>query len=270
MLRKGLGCYIPLMRVDSKFFNRKRKNTEVAYKALEDGPYVFGNITHTGSMFTQEPGKSLVSVYNRFAQLMNDLERNNIEVFHTVSVDSFDDLFGYLSQFEKLVNDSRANKNQAVVQGDRVNIQSRNSGNVGRNNRRAYVQGEVVEGMNDTNETANDEAGGILTDEQNDFLFADASRMEEIEELSANICLMARIQPADQNSDVCQAMCLHLEIALNAFCRDQVKPLLNELLDHFDGFQNLFQRDIKEMKDAFEQNDVYLDEIGSRASLMIC
>ncbi|GJT26030.1 hypothetical protein Tco_0895967 [Tanacetum coccineum] len=46
-----------------------------------------------------------------------------------------------------------------------------------------------------------DEAGVILTNEQNDFLFADASRMEEIEELSANICLMARIQPADQNSD---------------------------------------------------------------------
>ncbi|GJY18093.1 retrovirus-related pol polyprotein from transposon TNT 1-94 [Tanacetum coccineum] len=51
------------------------------------------------------------------------------------------------------------------------------------------------------------------------------------------------------------------EIALNAFCRDQVKPLLNELLDHFDGFQNLFQRDIKEMKDAFEQNDSLHDEL---------
>ncbi|GKF33784.1 integrase, catalytic region, zinc finger, CCHC-type containing protein, partial [Tanacetum coccineum] len=46
-----------------------------------------------------------------------------------------------------------------------------------------------------------DEAGVILTDEQNDFLFADASRMEEIEELSANICLMTRIQPTNFDSN---------------------------------------------------------------------
>ncbi|GJR15177.1 retrovirus-related pol polyprotein from transposon TNT 1-94 [Tanacetum coccineum] len=307
-----------------------------------------------------ERGEALVSVYNRFAQLMNDLERNNMN-FPTVTintkflnslqpewlkyvtqvrlakqltVDSFDDLFDYLQQFEKLVNASRAKKlekshdplalvahtgsssrqtssyyvthptsvvdyddeyqqddvhnnsedplvsamlllakaitqnfsnptnnrlrassntrNQAIIQGDRVNIQSRNSGNTGRNSRRAYVQEEVVEGMNAPKETGNvqrtlrtpssgntstvqcyncsgkghyarncpkprvrdskyfmeqmllakqDEAGVILTDEQNDFLFADASRMEEIEELSANICLMARIQPADHTSD---------------------------------------------------------------------
>ncbi|GJT82617.1 retrovirus-related pol polyprotein from transposon TNT 1-94 [Tanacetum coccineum] len=251
-----------------------------------------------------------------------------------LKVDSFDDLFDYLQQFEKLVNASRAKKlekshdplalvahtgsssrntssyyvthptsvvdyddeyqqddvqtnsedplasamlllaraitqnfsnptnnrlrtssntrNQAIIQGDRVNIQSRNSGNTGRNTRRAYVQEEVVEGSNAQNETENvqrtlrtsssgntstvqcyncsgkghyarncpkprvrdskyfmeqmllakqDEAGVILTDEQNDFLFADASRMEEIEELSANICLMARIQPANNTSD---------------------------------------------------------------------
>ncbi|GKB58124.1 retrovirus-related pol polyprotein from transposon TNT 1-94 [Tanacetum coccineum] len=46
-----------------------------------------------------------------------------------------------------------------------------------------------------------DEAGVILTDEQNDFLFVDASRIEEIEESSANICLMARIQPVKLDSD---------------------------------------------------------------------
>ncbi|GJX45939.1 retrovirus-related pol polyprotein from transposon TNT 1-94 [Tanacetum coccineum] len=251
-----------------------------------------------------------------------------------LTVDSFDDLFDYLQQFEKLVNASRAKKlekshdplalvahtgsssrntssyyvthptsvvdyddeyqqddvqtnsedplasamlllaraitqnfsnptnnrlrtssntrNQAIIQGDRVNIQSRNSGNTGRNTRRAYVQEEVVEGSNAQNETGNvqrtlrtsssgntstvqcyncsgkghyarncpkprvrdskyfmeqmllakqDEAGVLLTDEQNDFLFADASRMEEIKELSANICLMARIQPANNTSD---------------------------------------------------------------------
>ncbi|GJU54944.1 retrovirus-related pol polyprotein from transposon TNT 1-94 [Tanacetum coccineum] len=47
-----------------------------------------------------------------------------------------------------------------------------------------------------------DEEGKILTDEQNDFLFTDASSMEEIEELSANICLMAKIQPANFDFDV--------------------------------------------------------------------
>ncbi|GJR43892.1 ribonuclease H [Tanacetum coccineum] len=264
--------------------------------------------TNEFDQFVAEPGESLVSVYNRFAQLMNDLERNNMK-FPTVSVntkflnslqpewlkyvtqvrlakkltvDSFDDLFDYLSQFEKLVNASREKKlekshdplalvahtgssskntssyyvthpssvvdydeeyeqddvhnhsedpptllclNQAVVQGDRVNIQSKNSGNVRRNNRRAYVQEEVVEGMNATNEIANVQrivrtptpsntstgqcynCGGKghyarnCPKPRNDFLFVDASRMEEIEELSANICLMARIQPADQNSD---------------------------------------------------------------------
>ncbi|GJX40192.1 retrovirus-related pol polyprotein from transposon TNT 1-94 [Tanacetum coccineum] len=143
-------------------------------------------------------------------------------------------------------------RNQEIIQGDRVNIQSRNSGNTERNTRRAYVQEEVVEGSNAQNETGNvqrtirtsssgntstvqcyncsgkghyvrnypkpivrdskyfleqmllaklDEAGVILTNEQNDFLFVDASRMEEIEELSANICLMARIQPTNNTSD---------------------------------------------------------------------
>ncbi|GJY12720.1 retrovirus-related pol polyprotein from transposon TNT 1-94 [Tanacetum coccineum] len=143
-------------------------------------------------------------------------------------------------------------RNQAIIQGDIVNIQSRNSGNTGRNSRQAYVQEEVVMGMNAPNETGNvqrtlrtpssgntltvqcyncsgkghyarncpkprvhdskyfmeqillakqDEASVILTDEQNNFLFADASRMEEIEELGVNICLMARIQPADHTSN---------------------------------------------------------------------
>ncbi|GJR13491.1 putative reverse transcriptase domain-containing protein [Tanacetum coccineum] len=317
--------------------------------------------TNEFDQFVAEPGEALVSVYNRFAQLMNGLERNkmifpivtvNTKLLNSLqpewlkyvtqvclakrlTVDSFDDLFDYLQQFEKLVNASRAKKlekshdplalvahtssssrntssyyvthptsvvdyddeyqqddvqtnyedplasamlllaqaitqnlsnptnnrlctlsntrSQAIIQGDRVNIQSMNYGNTGRNTRRAYVQEEVVKGSNAQNETENvqrtlrtsssgntstvqcynysgkghyarncpkprvrdskyfmeqmllakqDEAGVIFIDEQNDFLFADASRMEEIKELSANICLIARIQPADNTSDV--------------------------------------------------------------------
>ncbi|GJY97553.1 hypothetical protein Tco_0514463 [Tanacetum coccineum] len=245
--------------------------------------------------FVVELGEALVSVYNlRLAKRLTE--------------DSYDDLFDYLQQFEKLVNASRAKKlekshdplalvahkgsssrtsspyyvthpssvvdydddyqgdivqnnsddpltvamillaraitqnfsnptnnrlctssntrNQAIVQGERVNIQSKNSGNYGRNTRRSYVQEEVIESNNVQNDTENiqrtlrtassgavanvqcynySEKGHyalILTDEQNDFLFDDASRMEEIEELSANIYLMVRIQPTNIDSDV--------------------------------------------------------------------
>ncbi|GJR60447.1 hypothetical protein Tco_1502609 [Tanacetum coccineum] len=109
-------------------------------------------------------------------------------------------------------------RNQAIVQVDRVNIQSRNSGNDGRNTRRSYVQEEIIKGhyahncpkprvrdskyfMEQMLLAKQDEAGVTLTDEQNDFLIADATRMEEIEELSVNICLMAKIQPTNIDSD---------------------------------------------------------------------
>ncbi|GKA79225.1 reverse transcriptase domain-containing protein, partial [Tanacetum coccineum] len=86
--------------------------------------------------FIAEPGEALVSVYNRFAQLMNNLERNDmhflivtintkflnylqpewlkyvtqLRLAKRLTVDTFDDLFDYLQQFEKLVNVSRAKK----------------------------------------------------------------------------------------------------------------------------------------------------------------
>ncbi|GJV28045.1 hypothetical protein Tco_1384493 [Tanacetum coccineum] len=46
------------------------------------------------------------------------------------------------------------------------------------------------------------------------------------------------------------------------------KYILREWQTYFEAFQNLFQRDIKEMKDAFEQNDVYLDEIENQNDLL--
>ncbi|GKB92772.1 retrovirus-related pol polyprotein from transposon TNT 1-94 [Tanacetum coccineum] len=105
-------------------------------------------------------------------------------------------------------------RNQAIVQGDRVKTQSKKSGTVANvqcyncsekgHYARNYLKPKVRDSkyfMEQMLLAKQDEAGVILTDEQNDFLFADASRMEEIKELSANICLMARIQQTNIDSE---------------------------------------------------------------------
>ncbi|GJR90184.1 integrase, catalytic region, zinc finger, CCHC-type containing protein [Tanacetum coccineum] len=200
--------------------------------------------TTTKEMWKRFEREALVSVYNRFAQLMNDLERNKM-------------IFPSVKKFEKLVIASRAKKLEkshdplALVahtgsSSENTSILLCNASTC------AFVHEESCEGLIAQNESKNvqrtlrtsssgnnstvqcynyngkghyarncpkprvrdskyfmeqmllakqDEARVILTDEQNDFLFADASRMEEIKELSANICLMARIQPADNTSD---------------------------------------------------------------------
>ncbi|GKC21219.1 hypothetical protein Tco_1023369 [Tanacetum coccineum] len=51
------------------------------------------------------------------------------------------------------------------------------------------------------------------------------------------------------------------EIQINDFCQDQVKPILNELKVYLELFRNLFQRDIKEMKEVFESTESELDEL---------
>ncbi|GKE36822.1 hypothetical protein Tco_1460227, partial [Tanacetum coccineum] len=43
------GSYIPWASRFKRFLNRKRENRKWLLKALEDGPYVFRNITSTGS-----------------------------------------------------------------------------------------------------------------------------------------------------------------------------------------------------------------------------
>ncbi|GJW61954.1 retrovirus-related pol polyprotein from transposon TNT 1-94 [Tanacetum coccineum] len=233
-------------------------------------------------------------------------------------------------------------RNQAIIQGDRVNVQSRNSGNAGRNNRQAYFKEEIVEGSNALNETENvqrilrtsssgntstvqcynysgnghyarncpkprvrdskyfmeqmllakqDEAGVIVTDEQNDFLFADASRMEEIEELSnSEISLNVR-DNEDTLDDASKSQqkvyekindpiavankqnCWTIDYAqINALYKDFVPQ--KELSAEQKYFPSSFipsdknsnatpsiPRDIKEMKDVFESTESELCEL---------
>ncbi|GKB84768.1 hypothetical protein Tco_0957040 [Tanacetum coccineum] len=153
--------------------------------------------------FVVAPGEALVSVYNRFAQLMNDLEINDMH---------------FPIQFEKLVNVSREKK--LVKSHDPLALVA-HTGSSSRNTSSYYVthptsvvdyedeyqHDDVHTNSEDPLASAirkghyarncpksrvrdskyfmeqmlmakQDEALVILTDEQNDFLFADASRME--------------------------------------------------------------------------------------------
>ncbi|GKB14005.1 hypothetical protein Tco_0847928 [Tanacetum coccineum] len=58
------------------------------------------------------------------------------------------------------------------------------------------------------------------------------------------------------------------EIQINDFCQDQDKPILNELKVYLEFFRNLFQRDIKEMKDVFESTKSELDELEKQNDLL--
>nr|GEW10372.1 reverse transcriptase domain-containing protein [Tanacetum cinerariifolium] len=202
--------------------------------------------TNEFDQFVAEPGEAIVSVYNRFAQLMNDLERNDMH---------------FPIQFKKLVNTSRAKKLEksydplalvvytgsssintssyyvthptSVVdyddeyQQDDIQTNSKdpltsamtlqNSSSVNTSTvqcyncsekghyARNYPKPRVRDSkyfMEQMLLAKQDEAGVILTDEQNDFLFFDALRMKQIKDLSANICLMAIIQQTNHSSDV--------------------------------------------------------------------
>ncbi|GKC89479.1 hypothetical protein Tco_1150128 [Tanacetum coccineum] len=165
------------------------------------------DIYNSFDQFVAEPGEALVSVYNHFAQLINDLEQNDIKfpkvtvntkflnclqpewlkttspyyVIHPSLVVDYDDHYqgdaiqntsedpltsamillahAITQRFSNPTNNrlhtSSNTRNQAIVQGDRVNIQNKNSGNDGRNTRCSYVQEEIIKGNNVQNDVGN-------------------------------------------------------------------------------------------------------------------
>ncbi|GJZ93974.1 hypothetical protein Tco_0666177 [Tanacetum coccineum] len=222
--------YIPWSSHFRRYLNQKRENRKWLNKTIDEDPYVFKDFTPPDS---QSPR----------LQTEDDLTGDDLKHYKLkievrlakrLTEDTYDDLFDYLHQYEKLVNTSRAKKlekshdplalvahtgsssrtpspyyvthpssvvdydddyqgdassedpltseimllaraitqcfsnltnnhlrtssntkNQAIVQDDRVNIQSRNSGNDGRNTRRSYVQEEIIEGNNVQNDAGN-------------------------------------------------------------------------------------------------------------------
>ncbi|GJY44878.1 hypothetical protein Tco_0433091 [Tanacetum coccineum] len=114
-------------------------------------------------------------------------------------------------------------RNQAMVQYGRVDIQTKNAGYGGNGNRNARRQNRnqsfnVGNGNNDSNQikprvrdakyfreqmllAMKDEPESNIRDEENDFLLDNSYGEEKMEELTVVVMLMARIQPADGNTE---------------------------------------------------------------------
>ncbi|GJR66669.1 hypothetical protein Tco_0012734 [Tanacetum coccineum] len=116
-------------------------------------------------------------------------------------------------------------RNPTVVQDGRVDIQTKNTSyggngnkNVGRQNRnQAFNAGngnddnnQIVQHVPRTEsapgkanvQSMKDEAGSNLNNKENDFMLDNSYGEEIIEELTAEVMLMARIQPADGNAEI--------------------------------------------------------------------
>ncbi|GKB32058.1 hypothetical protein Tco_0871459 [Tanacetum coccineum] len=103
---------------------------------------------------------------------------------------------GRIVGIKRLHDDLRVNtaKNQAVIWDGRIDIQSKNV---------SYAENECS--ASSTKEqmllAIKDEAGGNLNEEENEFMLDNAYGDDTLEELSAVVIIMARIQPADDNAD---------------------------------------------------------------------
>ncbi|GKA54917.1 hypothetical protein Tco_0753866 [Tanacetum coccineum] len=158
------GSYIPWASRFRRYINRKKENQKWLNKALDEvGTFdgIFDYLQQFEKLVNVSRAKKLEKkIHDSLALIAHtgSSSRNTSSYYvtHPTYVVDYDDEYqqdDVHTNYEDPL--ASAMLNQAIIQGDRVNIQSRNSGNAGRNNRRAYVQEEIVEGSNAPNETGN-------------------------------------------------------------------------------------------------------------------
>ncbi|GJY47523.1 retrovirus-related pol polyprotein from transposon TNT 1-94 [Tanacetum coccineum] len=221
MLEKG--NYIPWESRFRRFLYNKLEDGE---RMLMFGSEVTSHVRHSRLMdefdkFTAKEGELLESVYERLTTLVNIMDRNNVVPLQCQSTPSFSIACNLSGENMLSWNVGGQNKNQAFNVGTRndesnqiVQRFPRTESTPGKANVQCYNCNEKGHYARDCQKprvrdakyfrehmllAMKDEAGSNLNDEENDFMLENSYGEETMEELTAAVMLMARIQPADGN-----------------------------------------------------------------------
>ncbi|GJW10038.1 hypothetical protein Tco_1575865 [Tanacetum coccineum] len=163
--------------------NRKRYtgdclNAQELYLQLitnNDAIYIQGICLQYAQTNAKE-GESLDSVYERLSTLVNVMDRNDVFPLKESINTKF--LYSLQPEWSKYVTLTRQNKDLSDVKYDSLYD---------------TLLEQMLLAMKDA-------AGGTLNEEENDFMLDNAYGDETLEELTAAVIMMARIQPADENT----------------------------------------------------------------------
>nr|GFA76202.1 hypothetical protein [Tanacetum cinerariifolium] len=167
-----------------------------------------------GNELKAKEGESLEYVYEILTTLLNIMDRNNVcpipvsintklsrgvtrgfsrrQAYNRNDAISSSNHQKFSTPTNNRLRTSSNTKNQAVIQDGRVDIQTKTAGYVGNANMNA--------GKQNMNQVFNAGNGSNQNDEKNDFMLDNSFRDETLEELTAAVIMMARIQPADENA----------------------------------------------------------------------
>ncbi|GKB25833.1 hypothetical protein Tco_0865234 [Tanacetum coccineum] len=140
--------------------------------------------------FAAKERESLESVYDRLTTLVNIMDRNNVCPI-PVSINT------------KFLNCLQPEWSKYVTMDGRVDIQTKNAGCGGNGLYARDCTKPIVRDAKYFREqmllAKKDEVRSNLNDEENDFMLDNSFGDETLEELTAAVIMMARIQPADDN-----------------------------------------------------------------------
>nr|GEX68328.1 integrase, catalytic region, zinc finger, CCHC-type, peptidase aspartic, catalytic [Tanacetum cinerariifolium] len=261
-------------------------------KRLMFGSDVTTHVRHSNLMdefdkFTAKVGKSLECVYERGLQ-GDSQEEKHTSVMMLLSR-------AITQKFSTPTNNrlyiSSNTKNQAVVQDGRVDIQTKNVGYGGNANKNRVSRTDSTLGKanvqcyncNKKGHYAReckkskvrdakcfreqmllamkDETGSNLNNKENDFLL-DNSYGEELEELTAIVMLMARLQPADNNVENVPSYVAKAASEVNALSKVHEKLAKKAFKER----ENQYLDDILDLEEKVSSRDQIVYKIGVESS----